>query len=154
MHRTNPTLASDAVNTATTMETLAPPPLHKLWQGMAKQMQHCPHNQHRAEKPLLKNSVLLGDKYCTVEMLCANFSLYIDVDMDEPAQTFRLLFLVQDTRLNAIERLQQLVDFLTTHSIAAQANDTQLTAVSTVTKRQTFMQHLSNLGAACIQALL
>lgn len=154
VHSVLPAQAPDVISAITTMEDIAPPPLHELWQGMAKQVQPYPLNQRRVERLNLKNSVLLGDKYCTVEMLCAYFSLYIDVDMDEPAQTFRLLFLLQDTRPNASERLQQLVEFMTIHGFVAQAGDTQLVAASTVTKRQIFVQHLGNLGTVCIQALL
>ncbi|NQS72043.1 MAG: hypothetical protein HQQ73_07800 [Desulfobulbaceae bacterium] len=135
------------------LNNISSQPMRILGQAMAAGLQHLQGRLTELATCKQKNSILLGDKYCTVQIVCPGFCLYIDADMGEQPQAAHIIFLLQHKGRNSTTHLHILASYLGKHNIPIQLTGQYLNVVLTERNRQDFARHLHLLGSACVQTL-
>ncbi|MDO5674621.1 MAG: PEP/pyruvate-binding domain-containing protein [bacterium] len=134
-------------------EPLTAPLLQALWRGMRQQVEVEPGRMAALDVSVLKNSVLLNGKCCTLQVVCPDFFFNLTAEQDRHGQNFRLVVLLEDSRVGSAQRLSQLADLLVGHGLRVQAAGQSLRALVARTSFQPFEHDLRLLGALAIQTL-
>lgn len=127
--------------------------LQPLWRGMRQQVELESERIAALNGSTLKNTVLLGPKYCTLQLAGADFLLCLMADADDHGRYFHLMLWLEDTRPRAAERLSLLAPLLQSHDLTVQATQNCLRAFSIRKDRHGFENDLHFLGTVTIQAL-
>lgn len=150
----NDNIDTCGTNTGTLdLNSISSLPMRILGQAMAAGLQHLQDRLTGLATCKQKNSILLGAKYCTMQVVCPGFCLYIDADMSEQPQAAHIIFLLQHKGQNSTTHVHVLASYLGKHNIPIQLTDQYLGAVLTDRNRQDFARHLHLLGSACVQTL-